>query len=353
MNKKNEEKIKLGLIGCGRISERHFVSLENIPEIELLAVCDIKEDRAKKAAKKYRVDWYKNYQELLKRDDINIVSICTPNGLHVQMGIDAAKAGKDVLMEKPLGINLKEVDKLLNCFEKTKRNLFSVLQVRFNPPLQALKKVIEEKKLGSINNAALIVRWTRPQKYFDQDEWRGTKKLDGGTLLNQGVHYVDVLQWLLGPVESVFAKKDTISHEIEIEDIVIALLKFKNGSYATLEFTICTYPKNLEASVSVLGSKGTIKIGGSAADKIDVWEVEKLARPMLSFGLDPNIYAGGLYQGSCPNHIFVYKNILRFYRGDKKASITNGKEARKSLEIVEAIYHSSQMKKEIFLPFNK
>jgi UDP-N-acetyl-2-amino-2-deoxyglucuronate dehydrogenase len=350
MNKRNKEKIKIGLIGCGRISVQHFNSIEKIPEMELRAVCDIKTERAKKAAKKYKVDWYKDYRQLLKRDDIDLVSICTPNGLHVQMGIDTAHSGKDVVMEKPLGINLKEVDRLLNYFRKKNKKLFSVLQVRFNPPIQAVKKIIEEKKLGRINNAALVVRWARPQKYFDQDEWRGTKKLDGGTLLNQGIHYVDILQWLLGPVKSVFAKKDTLSHKIEIEDIVVAIFKFKNGGYATLEFTICTYPRNLECSISILGSKGTIKIDGLAANEIETWELENLPRPALSSGLIPNVYAGGLYQGSCPNHLFVYKNIVRFYQGDKAAFITDGEEARKSLEIVEAVYSSAQLKKEVFLP---
>ncbi len=347
---RKKKKIRLGLIGCGRISVQHFNSIEKIPDMELRAVCDIKTERAKESAKKYKVDWYKDYHQLLERKDIDLVSICTPNGLHVQMGIDAAKAGKDVVMEKPLGINLKEVDRLLNFFKKNKRKIFAVLQVRFNPPLQTVKKIIEEKKIGQINNAALVVRWTRPQKYFDQDEWRGTKKLDGGTLLNQGIHYVDVLQWLLGPVDSVFAKKDTLSHKIEIEDIVVATLRFKNGSYATLEFTISTYPRNLECSLSLLGEKGTVRVGGLAADKIDIWQVKNAPKPVLSSGLAPNVYAKGLYQGSCPNHFFVYKNINRFYNGDKAAFITNGDEARKSLEIVEAIYRSAKIKKEIFLP---
>jgi len=353
MDKKKNEKIKIGLIGCGRISARHFSAIEAIPEIELRAVCDIKIERAKKVAQKYKIDWYKDYRKLLKRDDIDLVSICTPNGLHVQMGREAAKNGKDVLMEKPLGINLKEVDGILNSFKKTKRKLFTVLQVRFNPPIQVLKKIIEGNKLGRINNAALVVRWTRPQKYFDQDEWRGTKRLDGGTLLNQGIHYVDILQWLLGPVESVFAKKDTLSHKIEIEDIVLALLRFKKGAYATLEFTISTYPRNLECSISLLGKNGTVKIGGLAANEINIWEVKNLPRPGLATGTAPNIYAGGLYQGSCPNHLLVYKNIVQYYQGDKSAFVTDGKEARKSLEIVEAIYQSSQMKKEIFLPISK
>lgn len=349
MDKQKKVKIKLGLIGCGRISTQHFASMEAIPEIELRAVCDIKEGRAREIAQRYKIDWYKDYRELLKRDDLDVVSICTPNGFHVPMGIEAAKKGKDVLMEKPLGINLKEVDKLLNYFKKAKRKLFAVLQVRFNPPIQAVKKVIDENKLGRINNAALLIRWQRPQKYFDQDEWRGTKRLDGGTLLNQGIHYIDILQWFFGPVESVFAKKDTVAHKIEIEDIVTALLKFKKGIYTTLEFTICTYLRNLECSISILGSKGTIKIGGLASNEIETWEVKNLPKPYLPQGISPNMYANGLYQGSCPNHLFVYKNIVRYYQGNKSAFITDGNEARKSLEIVEAIYCSAKTNEEIFL----
>ena len=277
-----------------------------------------------------------------------MVAICTPNGLHVPMAIEAAKSGKDVLLEKPLGINLKEVDKLLKFFEKKKKKLFAVLQVRFNPPLKAVKELIEKNKLGKIYNAAVVVRWQRPQEYFDKDEWRGTKKLDGGTLLNQGIHYVDILQWFLGPVKSVFAKKDRVAHKIEIEDLVTALLKFKNGTLATLEFTICTYPKNLECSISILGAKGTVKIGGPAANEVEVWEVANLTKPNLPPSLKPNIYASGLYQGSCPNHIFIYENIIKHYQKDKSAILIDGKEAKKSLEIVEAIYRSAEKNKEIF-----
>lgn len=345
----HNKKIRFGLIGCGRISIQHFASMEAIPEIELKAVCDIKEERAKEAAGKYKVDWYKNYRDLLKRDDIDIVSICTPNGLHVPMGIDAAQSGKNVLMEKPLGINLKEVDQLLDIFKKENKKLFAVLQVRFNPPVQFLKKIISENKLGRINNASLVIRWTRPQEYFNNDEWRGTKKMDGGTLLNQGIHYIDILQWLLGPVESVFAKKDQIAHQIEIEDIVVALLKFKSGAYATLEFTICTYPRNLECSISILGADGTVKIAGPAVNEIEIWEVKNLPKPNLPAGLPPNIYANGLYQGSCPNHLFIYQELVRHF-SNQLGPYIDGLAARDSLEIVEAIYQSAEKNKEIFLP---
>lgn len=347
--KKTIKKINFALIGCGRIAARHFAAMEKLPQIQLRAVCDIKEGRAKEAAKKYKVDWYTDYRQLLKRNDIDVVSICTPNGLHVPMGMAAASAGKNVLLEKPLGIKLGQVDKMLRYFQQKQKKLFVVLQVRFNPPLQFLKQLIVANKLGRLYNAALVVRWFRPQSYFDNDKWRGTKRLDGGSLLNQGIHYIDVLQWLLGPVKSVFAKKDRVAHKIEVEDIVVAILQFKNNAYATIEFTICTYQRNLECSISILGSKGTVKIGGQAVDKIEVWEVENLNKPKLLPCLKPNVYSNGLYRGSCPNHIYVYQELVNHFNNEKY-HIIDGFEARNSLEIVEAIYLSALRKKEIKLP---
>jgi len=347
--KKPTKKINFALIGCGRISAQHFAAMEKLPEVQLRAVCDIKEGRAKEAAKKYKVDWYADYRQLLKRNDIDVVSICTPNGLHVPMGMAAASAGKYVLLEKPLGITLRQVDRMLKHFQKKQKKLFAVLQVRFNPPLQFLKQIVATDKLGRLYNAALVVRWFRPQSYFDNDEWRGTKRLDGGSLLNQGIHYVDVLQWLLGPVESVFAKKDRVAHKIETEDTVVAILHFKNKAYATIEFSICTYPRNLECSISILGSRGTVKVGGQALNEIELWEVENLPKPNLAPSLAPNIYANGLYQGSCPNHVFVYQEIVNYFCRRPNQHI-DGYKARNSLEIVEAIYQSAKRKKEIHLP---
>jgi len=344
-----KKKIKFGLIGCGRISKQHLNSIQFLPEAKLVAVCDIKEDRAKNVAQRYGVDWYKNYKELLQRPDIDIVSICTPNGLHAEIAIDVAKANKHALVEKPLAINLKETDEMIQVFSKMKKRLFSVLQVRFNPPLQALKKIVERGQLGRINSASLVVRWTRPQEYFDNDKWRGTKELDGGALLTQGIHYIDILQWILGPVESVFAKKDTVAHKIKIEDIVVAIAKFKNGAYATIEFTICTYLHNIECSITILGSRGSVKIGGTAVNEIEFWEVENLPKPVLPISVDPNVYNEGLYQGSCPNHIFVYKELVRYFNSSSPSQCIDDREARKSIEIVEAVYKSAEENKEIFL----
>lgn len=339
------KKIRFGLIGCGQISSRHIKSIKVLKNAQLVTVCDLVEQRAKQ----YNVDWTTNYHNLIKRDDLDVISVCTPNGLHTQMGIDIARAGKHCLMEKPLGLNLKDADRLINAFKKSGKKLFAVKQVRFNPTVLALKDAVSNKKLGKINNAALVVRWCRPQEYYDRDAWRGTRKLDGGALLNQGIHYIDILQWILGPVVSVYAKIDTIGHKIEIEDIALAILKFKSGAYATVEFTLSTYPCNLECSLTVLGKQGTLKLGGPAMDSIEIWQVANCPKPLIKNVLAPNVYAGGLYQGSCPNHIFVYQNIVNHLRKGEKI-LTDGYEARKSLEIVEAVYRSAKQNKEIKLP---
>lgn len=341
-------KIKFGLIGCGRISNQHLASISLLPEAELIAVCDIKENRAKAVAEQYKVDWYSDYHDLLKRDDIDVVCICTPHGLHASMAIDAAKSGKHVLMEKPLGLSEKEISDMFLAFRENHRKLYPVLQVRYNPPLRFLKSVLDQNGLGKIHNAAFVARWNRPQKYFDDDEWRGTKDMEGALLFSQGTHYIDVLHWLLGPVDSVFAKKSTVGHMIETDDLALALLKFKNGTFATLEFTLCTYPKNLECSLSVLGSKGTVKISGAALNELEIWEVEGIARPTLAAGFNPNVYAGGLYQGSPPNHAYVYQDLIKDLKGLPNSHIS-ALEAEKSLAISTAIYRSAAEGKEIFL----
>jgi UDP-N-acetyl-2-amino-2-deoxyglucuronate dehydrogenase len=341
--------IKFGIIGCGRISKQHLASIENLPQARLIAVCDAKEDRAKEIGTAHQVAWYKNYHNLLKRNDIDVVSICTPHSLHAPMGMDVAKAGKHALIEKPLGINLKEADRMLKIFLKLKKKIFPVLQVRFNPALRLAKKTIAQKELGRINNAALVIRWTRPQDYYDKVDWHGTKRMEGGSFLSQGIHYLDALQWLLGPVESIFAKKDRVGHKnIEVEDILIAIMKFKNGAYATIEFTTCTYPRNLECSISILGSQGSIKIGGQAINEIELWEVKNRPKPILPPMPLIGISGNDLFQGVCPNHIFVYQEVIKYF-SNLPGEHTDALEARKSLEIIEAIYNSTKTKRELFL----
>ncbi|MBU0597473.1 Gfo/Idh/MocA family oxidoreductase [Patescibacteria group bacterium] len=347
------KKINFGIIGCSRISSQHFGSIQLYKdELNLAALCDKTELKAKEYGEKYKTKWYTDYNKMLTQDDIDIVSICTPNGLHAEMGIAAANAGKHALIEKPLALNTTEIDEIIKAFEKNQKKLFVVKQVRYNPAVIIAKKAIEEGKFGKLYSGALTIRWTRPQAYFDEVNWRGTKKLDGGALLNQGDHYVDILQWFFGPVKNVFAKIDTVAHNTETEDEAYAILQFTNGAYATLEFSINTYPKNLECSLTVMGSKGTIKIGGKAIDKFETWEVEDYPEPQIQNNIPPQVYELGLFQGSSPRHIFVYRSIIDHFSNYKDVAM-DGREARKSVEIIEAIYESAKTKQQVELPIIK
>jgi predicted dehydrogenase len=326
----------------------HFSSIEMIPDLELNALCDINSKRLNESAEKFKIRGFKNYQELLALPDIDLVVICTPNGLHYKMAMDAFQAGKHVLLEKPIAIQLDEADALIKISQEKGLKFFAVKQVRYNPPVRILRKAILDNHLGKIFSASLVIRWTRPQEYYSESDWRGTSKMDGGTLLNQGIHYVDILQWILGDVATVFGKTDMVSHDIEIEDEAFGILKFKSGAYATIEFTINTYPHNLECSLTVLGEFGSVKLSGSAMNEIEFWQVKDFPKPAVPSGFPPNVYANGLYQGSCPNHIFVYQDIVKSFK-EKSTNFIDGQEARQSLKIVKRLYESAQLEKEIKL----
>lgn len=337
------KKIRFGLIGCGRISEQHFKSINLYSKrSELKAVCDIEIRKAKQSAKLNKIDsWYKDYREMLERDDIDIISVCTPNGLHKKMAIDIANSGKHTLIEKPLALKSKDVDMMIQAFFKNKKKIFSVLQVRHNPPVKFAKKFLENKKLGKITFVNLNIYWYRPKKYF-KDTWRGTKKLDGGSLLNQGIHYIDIMQWLMGGVERVYsAKVMNLCHKIEIEDSVMAIVKLKNGGWGSINFTLCCYPKNSECSLNIIGEKGNFRLGGAALNEIEAWNIPSIVKPNLKKSIKPNRYAKGMYQGSCPYHFLVYRDVLNSLQNNRH-NLIDAKEARKSIEIVESIYKLSK-----------
>lgn len=338
--------IRVGIIGCGRISKMHLESIRALPELQLIAICDVNSQTLQTLQSQYAVEGYRDYRELLSREDVDLVSICTPNGWHYPMARDAFLSNKHVLLEKPITLELDEADHLIQLSEEKQLKFFAVKQVRYNPAVRILKKVIDEGYFGKLFSAALVVRWSRPQEYFDGSDWRGTRDMDGGSLLNQGIHYVDVMQWLVGEVKSVIGRAATVNHNIEIEDEAYGLLEFQNGAFATLEFSINTYPHNLECSLTVLGENGTVKLSGPAMNEIELWHVKNFPRPVLPPGLPPNVYAGGLYQGSCPNHIYIYQDIIKYFN-NSHAHIIDGKEARKSLAIIKTLYESSRSGKEL------
>ena len=336
---------RVALVGCGRISQNHFDSVKQIDGLSFTAVCDIVESRAKSAGEQLGVPWFTDYERMLRDAECDVVVIATPSGLHPQHGILAAKAGKHVISEKPMAITLASADALVHACDEAKVQLFVVKQNRLNPPIQLLRKAIEKGRFGRIYLANTTVRWARPQEYYDQAKWRGTWEFDGGAFMNQASHYVDLMQWLCGPVESVVAKTATMARRIEAEDTGVAVLKFRSGALGTIEVTMLTYPKNLEGSITILGEKGTVKIGGTAVNKVEQWQ---FAEPDEDDALiesansnPPTVYGLG--------HLGYYRNVLAVLRGEATAD-TDGRGGRKSLELILGIYEAARTGTEVSLP---
>lgn len=340
------KKIRLGMIGCGRISKNHFEAVAQIPEAEFVACADIIEEKALTAAQQYKIPaHYTDYHEMLEKEKLDIVSICTPSGMHPQMGIDVANHKINVLTEKPMGINIEGADQLIQACDRNKVELFVVKQNRLNSTMQLLKKAIDKDRFGRIYMAQSNVFWQRPQAYYDQEKWRGTWEFDGGAFMNQASHYVDAIYWLLGNVDSVMAYTATMARRIEAEDTGCAILHFRSGIIATLNVTMLTYPKNFEGSITIIGEKGTVKVGGFAVNKIEKWEFEdyddddKIATDTAY--QPPNVYGFG--------HNPYYRNVIDVLLG-KAVPATNGRDGRKSVEIIQAIYRSAKTGKRVSLP---
>lgn len=337
--------LRIALVGCGRISRNHFEAIERVESLELAAVCDIVPERANAAADAHGVPAFTSYERMLSEAPCDAVAICTPSGLHPKHGIMAAGAGKHVISEKPMAISLTAADELVHACDAAGVKLFVVKQNRLNAPVQLLKRAIDKGRFGRIFLANCTVRWTRPQEYYDQAPWRGTWEFDGGAFLNQASHYVDLIQWLVGPVESVIAKTATLARQIESEDTGVAVLKFRSGALGTIEVTMLTYPRNLEGSITILGETGSVKIGGTAVNRVETWQFEDYDDDdKLVDAADtnpPNVYGYG--------HEGYYRNVLAAIRGEMNPD-TDGRAGRKSLELVLGIYESARTGCEVPIP---
>lgn len=342
-----KKRLGVGVVGLGRISPRHIEdSIKLIPELELVAVCDFKEEVAKKVSEKENVPYYTDHKKLIKDKNVDVVSVCAPNGLHFEIGMDAAVSGKHCILEKPIALSYKHAKELVKTFKKSKGKLFPVLQVRFNPAVQIVRDYIKKGALGNILTSAVTIRWSRPVEYFSKSDWKGTLKLDGGSLLSQAIHYIDIMQYVLGPAKSIIGKYANVAHKnIESEDIVHAIIDLKTNTRVNLEFTICTYPHNLECSLAILGETGTIKLGGTAMNKIEIWEVKNAPQPEIP---DGSSYAGGIFAGVAPNHKSIYENLVNSLIYGKP-SFLRAEDALESLRIIDGIKESSDMGKEVFL----
>jgi len=326
--------IKIGLLGCGRISKNHFEAITQQQDAQVIACCDIIEERAKEAAEKYNIPiWTTNYEEILQNPDIDLISICTPSGLHPKHGIQAAKAGKHVLTEKPMACRLKEADELIKACDQAGVKLFVVLQNRLNPSIQLVRRAFEEGRFGKIYMITSNVFWTRPQEYYDMAPWRGTWALDGGAFMNQASHYVDMVQWFGGPIEEVKSITATLARNIEAEDTGSTIIRFQNGAIGSINVTMLTYPKNLEGSITILGEKGTVRIGGTSMNKIEQWDFtdkEEYDDEIEQYNTNPtSVYGFG--------HSGYYHNVIDSLQHNAIPS-SNGHEGRKSLYLLENIY---------------
>jgi UDP-N-acetyl-2-amino-2-deoxyglucuronate dehydrogenase len=337
--------VRIAMLGCGRISRNHLEAIAKVDGLRLVAVADTDLARATAVGTEQGVPAFDSLEEMLAAVPSDLVTICTPSGLHPQHGIAAAKAGRHVLTEKPMAISLEAADELVQACDAAGVHLFVVKQNRLNPPIQLLKRALEKGRFGRLYMANVTVRWTRPQEYYDAEPWRGTWEFDGGAMMNQASHYVDLMQWLVGPVESVMAKTATQARRIEAEDSGVAVLKFRSGALGVIEVNVLTYPRNLEGSITLLGERGSVKIGGTAVNRVEHWsfaEYDDDDKLVESANTNPPTVYGFGHEG-------YYRNVLAVLRGEAKAE-TDGRAGRKSLELILGIYESAKTGREVPIP---
>jgi len=334
-------KLNFALIGCGRIAQRHAEHINNLAVLK--AVCDINEQKATSMAIQYKTTAYTDIDELLaKEKDVDVVAICSPNGLHALHTIKALKKGFHVLCEKPMAITVEDCGKMINEAERANRRLFIIKQNRFNPPIAALKKIIDEGRLGKILSAQLNCFWNRNVDYYATSDWKGKKDMDGGTLFTQFSHFIDLLYWLVGDVKKAYALTGNFAHQhiIEFEDTGVIALEFYNGALGTINYSVNSFQKNMEGSITIFGDKGTVKVGGQYLNELEYQQIENYEIKDLPKGNPANNY--GQYQGSMSNHDKVYQNVIDVLT-NKGVIATNGFEGLKTVEIIDKIYTSAAM----------
>ncbi len=339
-------KIKIAIVGCGRISKNHFKAIEkHSDEIELVAVCDIQENIMNEYQAAYNVNGYTDFELMLKQETLDLVSICTPSGIHPNQVVSAAKAGIHVMTEKPMATRWIDGVRMVKACDAAMVRLFVVKQNRRNATLQLLKRAVDENRFGRIFMVNLNVFWTRPQDYYDQSRWRGTWELDGGAFMNQASHYVDLIDWLIGPVTSIQAMMGTLGRNIEVEDTGVLNIKWRSGALGSMNVTMLTYPQNYEGSITILGEKGTVRVGGVAVNDIQHWDFSD-ERDYDRKIKDANYETTSVYGFG---HPLYYKNVIDVLRGEAESE-TDGREGVKSLEVLIAAYLSARDGKTVSLP---
>lgn len=344
----DQRKIRFAIVGCGRISERHIAALEaHSARAELVAVCDVDPAALAEAERRTGVPGYPSLERLLESSDAEVVVLCTPSGLHADQGIAAAEAGRHVVSEKPMATRWEDAKRFVNACDRAGVRLFVVKQNRRNATLQHVRRAIEQGRFGRIYMANLNVFWTRPQEYYESARWRGTWEYDGGAFMNQASHFVDLLDWLIGPVQSVHAFTATLARNIQVEDTGVANVRWRSGALGSVNVTMLTYGQNFEGSLTILGERGTVRVGGVAVNRIDHWEFDV---PMAD---DDRIRDSGYVTESVygHGHPLYYENVIDTLRGEADAE-TDGREGLRSLELLIGIYLSARDGRVVSLPLD-
>lgn len=344
------EELKVALVGCGRIAKRHAELLGggHVKGARLAGVCDIVPERAAEFSRRYGVPGFGDMDRMMDQVRPDVAVVLTPSGMHAEHAIRLAAHGRHLIVEKPMALTLDDADAMIRACDAARVKLFIVKQNRFNLPVVKLREALEAGRFGRLALGTVRVRWCREQAYYDQDSWRGTWALDGGVIANQASHHVDLLEWMMGDVESVFAKSATALVRIETEDTLVATLKFRNGALGVIEATTAARPKDLEGSLSILGEKGTVEIGGFAVNEMRTWQfLDPLpadADVKSKYSVNPpNVYGYG--------HQAYYEYVVRCLSGGGP-HLVDGLVGRRSLELITAIYESSETGKEVFLRFS-
>jgi UDP-N-acetyl-2-amino-2-deoxyglucuronate dehydrogenase len=337
--------IRIGVIGCGRIAANHFTAIEtHRGELQLMAVCDTDATVLEATSRRLNVPGYSNLPELLKTD-VDVVALCTPSGLHPSQAILAARSGRHVITEKPMATRWGDGLRMVRECDEAGVHLLVVKQNRRNSTLQLLKRALDARRFGRLYMATINVFWSRPQAYYDSAKWRGTWEFDGGALMNQASHYVDLVDWLIGPVESVQAYVATLARNIQVEDTAMVGVRWRSGALGSINVTMLTYPKNLEGSITVIGERGTVRIGGVAVNDIQYWEFDE-PHP------DDDKIKSASYQTHSVyglGHPLYYANVVDVMRGRAEPE-TDGREGLRSLELLIASYTSARDGRRVALP---
>lgn len=340
-----DRKIRIAIVGCGRISKNHFGSIEeHAADVELVAICDTDPSRLNEHTTKYGLKGFLSLDEMLKETAVDLVVLCTPSGIHPDQAVLAAHYGVHVMTEKPMATRWHDGVRMVKACDEAGVRLFVVKQNRRNSTLQLLKRAITEKRFGKIHMVHLNVFWARPQSYYDQASWRGTWEFDGGAFMNQASHYVDLLDWLIGPVDRVQAMMST-TRDIEVEDTGVLNVRWRNGTLGSMSVTMLAYPQNLEGSITILGEKGTVRVGGVAVNDIQLWNFEE-PRDYDADVTSANYQTSSVYGFG---HPVYYRNVIDVMRGEAEPE-TDGREGLKSLELLIAAYLSARDGKTVSLP---